>query len=281
MKLTPAAVAALALLGAAALTAGPAPAAQPRAPIAGASCLGPASGTAFTNDGNARYAQTFTVETNGTATGAQVAIYRGGTAGDFVVELVAVNHSGIPTNTILASATLLDASLPSGPSIQEVSFAVPAAITAGQQYAVLVTRPGSSLLGVGVRTLDDCAGALFISSDQTAQFDLEDANDDLVFTLLVEPAPDAAPPETTITKGPRSKTKRRSANFAFSSSEAGSTFTCSLDGAPFEPCSSPKDYDKLKRKRHHFEVVATDPAGNADSSPATFDWKVKKGQHEP
>ena len=86
---------------------------------------------------------------------------------------------------------------------------------------------------------------------------------------------DTSPPDTTITKGPRPRTKKKTASFEFSSTEPGSTPVCKLDDGPSEPCTSPHDV-KVKKGRHHFEVRATDAAGNVDPTPATQDWKVKK-----
>ncbi|CAA9317861.1 MAG: hypothetical protein AVDCRST_MAG93-5598, partial [uncultured Chloroflexia bacterium] len=65
-----------------------------------------------------------------------------------------------------------------------------------------------------------------------------------------------------------------SASFGFSSSEAGSAFECSLDGAPFVGCASPKDYAGLSDGSHTFRVRATDQAGNTDSTPAERTWTV-------
>ncbi len=87
--------------------------------------------------------------------------------------------------------------------------------------------------------------------------------------------PDTDPPETSLDSQPKKKTKSRRAKFAFSADEPGSTFECSLDGKDPAPCGSPFA-QKVKRKRHTFEVVATDPAGNADPTPAECGWKVKK-----
>jgi len=81
-------------------------------------------------------------------------------------------------------------------------------------------------------------------------------------------------PDTTITKRPKNKTRKRTATFEFSSSIAGASFDCSLDGAAFAPCSSP-DTLKVKKGKHHFEVRAT-AKGQTDGSPATDDWKVRK-----
>jgi hypothetical protein len=50
---------------------------------------------------------------------------------------------------------------------------------------------------------------------------------------------DKAAPETTITKQPKKKVKKKKAVFRFASSEAGATFRCSLNGAAFSRCTSP------------------------------------------
>jgi hypothetical protein len=86
--------------------------------------------------------------------------------------------------------------------------------------------------------------------------------------------PDTSPPETTIDSGPSGTLRSATASFAFSSSEAGSTFECSLDGAPFGSCASPKDYAGLADGPHTFEVRAVDAAGNADVTPASSSWSV-------
>jgi len=84
-----------------------------------------------------------------------------------------------------------------------------------------------------------------------------------------------ATPETTITKGPKAKTKKKQASFEFTSSVPGSTFECSLDAAAFAPCTSPIEV-KVKKGKHNFQVRAKSPLGNADGSAASDDWKVKK-----
>jgi hypothetical protein len=91
------------------------------------------------------------------------------------------------------------------------------------------------------------------------------------------PPPDTTPPETFIDTGPSGTVKSRNASFTFSSSEAGSTFVCSLDSAAFSSCSSspqPQTYSNLANGTHTFEVKATDAAGNTDPTPASRRWKV-------
>jgi Trypsin len=89
------------------------------------------------------------------------------------------------------------------------------------------------------------------------------------------PVSSDAPPETTITKGPKNKTKKKKATFEFTATEP-STFQCLLDNKQtFKPCTSPTTV-RVKKGKHKFAVFATDAAGNVDATPATDDWKVKK-----
>ena len=87
---------------------------------------------------------------------------------------------------------------------------------------------------------------------------------------------DTGAPDTTITSGPSGTVRTTTATFGFtSSSAAGSTFECSLDGTPFTACSSPKDYSALSQGGHTLEVAATDAAGNRDPTPAAWSWNVE------
>jgi hypothetical protein len=85
---------------------------------------------------------------------------------------------------------------------------------------------------------------------------------------------DTQPPETTITSGPANgSTTGPSVTFNFTSSETGSIFQCSVDGAPFLPCSSPLNLS-LANGAHTFAVRAIDGVGNVDPTPATRSWTV-------
>jgi subtilisin family serine protease len=76
------------------------------------------------------------------------------------------------------------------------------------------------------------------------------------------------PPETTIDSGPSGLVTSRSSSFSFSSNRAEAGFRCSMDGAPFSVCSSPKGYTGLADGSHTFRVEAVDPSGSTDPTPA-------------
>jgi DNA-binding beta-propeller fold protein YncE len=82
-------------------------------------------------------------------------------------------------------------------------------------------------------------------------------------------------PQTTIRKGPKRTTTKRSTRFAFNSSTPGAGFECKLDKDKFTSCTSPVRI-RASLGRHTFQVRATDPAGNADATPARHRWRVLK-----
>ena len=93
-------------------------------------------------------------------------------------------------------------------------------------------------------------------------------------SIGVAQVPDTTPPETKITFGPSGLSGSSYAAFAFTSSESGSTFACSLDGGAFRRCLSPTSYAGLSDGPHTFSVRATDVAGNTDPTPAERSWTV-------
>lgn len=85
---------------------------------------------------------------------------------------------------------------------------------------------------------------------------------------------DTDPPDTEITSGPPSFVTVAKASLTFRSPEAGTTFQCSLDGAAFATCSSPKQYENLGDGTHRFRARALDEAGNPDPTPPERAWTV-------
>lgn len=77
----------------------------------------------------------------------------------------------------------------------------------------------------------------------------------------------AATPDTKITSGPSGLIASRSVTFKFSANVAGATFRCSLDGATWSVCTSPKGYSGLAQGKHTFRVRAI-KNGVSDPTPA-------------
>jgi len=85
---------------------------------------------------------------------------------------------------------------------------------------------------------------------------------------------DLTPPTVSIDSSPSSPTASTSASFSYHSSEANSTFLCSLDGA-LPPASCGASYSHtVTNGDHTFDVWAIDQAGNQSGSAATFAWTV-------
>lgn len=82
----------------------------------------------------------------------------------------------------------------------------------------------------------------------------------LVPTVEIDAVP-SGPPFTSL-----------EATFTFSSDQANATFRCSLDGASFERCTSPKTYGQLAADHHVFAVTAS--AYGRTSAPARFEWAI-------
>ena len=85
-------------------------------------------------------------------------------------------------------------------------------------------------------------------------------------------------PDTIDLKGPGKVKRKRTGSFSFSSSQAGSTFTCAIDTKAAQPCESPFKVrtKKLKVGRHTLTVLAIGPGGTPDPSAATKTFRVKK-----
>ncbi|WP_224244902.1 adventurous gliding motility protein AgmC [Hyalangium gracile] len=89
---------------------------------------------------------------------------------------------------------------------------------------------------------------------------------------------DSLKPKTQIRSYPSALTNLTTATFEFSAGEPGVDYKCSLDGANFTSCSSPKTYTQLGEtpQPHTFRVYATDTAGNAEgeAGAAQYSWTV-------
>jgi hypothetical protein len=117
------------------------------------------------------------------------------------------------------------------------------------------------------QTVSAATGLVVMASDDETRTYLYNRLD-----LGSTPPTDTTAPETTITSAPPASTGSTDASFELGSSEPGSTFACTLDGAPAQACTSPQAYTGLAAGSHTFTVAATDAAGNTDPTPATHTW---------
>jgi len=88
---------------------------------------------------------------------------------------------------------------------------------------------------------------------------------------------DLTAPLASITSHPADPSPGKSATFKYASNEGGSKFECKLIPieVAFTPCSPPpKAYSNLANGDYEFAVRAIDAAGNVQSSPTVFPWKV-------
>ena len=87
---------------------------------------------------------------------------------------------------------------------------------------------------------------------------------------------DVSAPETTITSGPVDDgwSLASTQTLGYASSEAGSTFGCSFDGAA-RACVAPSFTETgIAPGTHRFTATATDAQGNQDATPARRTWTV-------
>jgi len=265
-------------LGSAAIRADPSDATSGAAPqILTASCAGPREASVSAPGGD-RFSQSFHPRVSGALTAVDLDVTKPpGSSGDWIVEIhLAVR---IPVGNFeqhaVASTTIPDSSVPTGPSTITATFANPTVVFSGvsprQEYELIVTRAGSDGLTVGYRDGNDCPGVLSRSvSGSTAFSPLLGGGADLVFTAYVV---DVAAPVTRIAHGPRKRTTRHRARFKLRASEPVSGFHCRLDDDRMQPCG-PTERVRVSRGRHVLRARAIDLAGNADPTPARLRWRV-------
>jgi hypothetical protein len=97
----------------------------------------------------------------------------------------------------------------------------------------------------------------------------------LVVTFTSTSGTDTTPPDTAIQSGPTGTLLVDNADFRFTATEGGSSFTCRLDeAATWFDCASPWTQHNLTNGNHTFSVRAEDPAGNTDPTPAEWSFSV-------
>jgi glucose/arabinose dehydrogenase len=168
-----------------------------------------------------------------------------------------------------------------------VSQAAPFTLTAIEDSKVVLAAPQSAQLGGAEYVFDSWSdgGERVHSVIASAPGEYE-ARYAEVPGPPAPPAPsspddearDVAPPTTSIRSHPPKRTRKRVARFGFASSEAGSTYRCSLDRRRFRRCAARQAFRRLKPGRHELRVYAVDAAGNRDRTPARFVWRVLRAK---
>ncbi len=92
---------------------------------------------------------------------------------------------------------------------------------------------------------------------------------------------EATPPQTTITSAPSGRVPIGEVSISFTSTEPGSAFQCSIDGAAYSPCSSPDVVKDPAAGPHTFKVQATNHAGVKETAaPPSASWSSVEPQHD-
>ena len=92
---------------------------------------------------------------------------------------------------------------------------------------------------------------------------------------------EATPPQTTITSAPSGRVPIGEVSISFTSTEAGSSFQCSLDGAAYSPCGSPDVVKDPAAGPHTFKVQATNQAGVKETATRpSASWSSVEPQHD-
>ncbi len=180
-------------------------------------------------------------------------------------------------NTTVPDTTAPDTSIASGPSGTVSSSAA--------SFGVSSTEAGSTLqcrLDGGAWSACTSPKAYSGLADGSHTFDVRatdaagntDATPATRTWTINTSGPDTTAPDTSIASGPSGTVSSSAASFGVSSTEAGSTLQCRLDGGAWSACTSPKAYSGLADGSHTFDVRATDAAGNTDATPATRTWTI-------
>jgi hypothetical protein len=150
--------------------------------------------------GEGPVAQNFTSQLTGNLTRAEVSLVKPpGTTQPFIVQIRTVASSGIPTEVVLATATIPAANVGDDENVLAgVVFTSPAAVVAGQQYAILASRPGGDF-DAGVHNDFDPPGGETCPGIQTwfngTAWETR-PNNDLMFRVFVTPPSALAPGAT-------------------------------------------------------------------------------------
>ena len=123
---------------------------------------------------------------------------------------------------------------------------------------------------------DGAALGGFEERPHQAEARLVDAAGNVGYTDMI-PWTNGRPADTEILRRPKAADFSTSATFEYSGDSLISfvAFRCSLDGGPWESCTTqPRRYQDLAYGHHVFEVAAVDADGDRDPTPARWEWDI-------
>jgi hypothetical protein len=183
--------------------------------------------------------------------------------------------AGVPSGVVLASATVAEASVPTTLSFVSVSFAAPAAVSAGTQYAIVASAPSAGATCPPPNPSHPqeyqwaiskqnpyAGGAALVSIDSGASWTAETSGSvDAAFKTYVTPPADTTAPTTAIALDPASPDGHNgwytsSVGVTVSASDPDDSVAqtrCVLD-----PASVPASYDDLPSGSCSLTSVSTD-----------------------
>ncbi|TNF37751.1 MAG: HYR domain-containing protein [Deltaproteobacteria bacterium] len=206
--------------------------------------------------------------------------------GAHVLFVYVVNAAGTPDPTPAVWRWTVDTTAP-----ETEVLSGPPAVTSGDTATFTFTSPGGEASGYFCR-LDDgpweaCDGGN-VSYEGVGEGDhrFEVRAVDPAGTTDPTPAAwtwtvDQTPPDTTIPVHPTDPAQIGTAVFGFDADEGTVTYRCALVAGGTQPtdddwtdCDANTTYSDLPDGEHSLWVIAIDVAGNADPTPAVFDWLI-------
>jgi hypothetical protein len=208
--------------------------------------------------------------------------------GNRTLTLRATDLAGNVALDLTDTLRMLDTQLVSGPKtferVRAASFRIRSLV--GVEFECRLTKPGQAapaFAGCGPKgpdgtlTIPYNAAALAQNGAYTFEARSKDGADFDRTALSRTWTVDTVAPNTGLSSPDLPEgvvTTLLDAKFSFASSEALGALQCSLDGAPFAACSSPRTLPDLAFGAHTFQVRAIDRAGNVDATPAVRHWTV-------
>lgn len=133
-----------------------------------------------------RIAQTFTPSAAGALVSARLKLQKlADSQGDYLLHLSPVDNFGVPTNVVLAAASVANPQVPLEISTVTFTFPVPAQVTTGVPLALVLTRAADDVIWHAAKG-DACGGLTFESDDQTAPFTVFSTDLDFIFEAFVQ-----------------------------------------------------------------------------------------------